>query len=140
MTDIAIYESFDGGDLIFTGNDLQTTDGITNQCYLALFGGMAYNGSWFGNAIISDEENKLTSTTEKTLREVALNSSGILAVENSVKDDLAFLSEYADIEVEVTLETVNRVLIEVTLTEPDNSSTKVKFIWDGQRNEVITQQ
>jgi hypothetical protein len=39
IADITIFESGDGGDLALINDDLATIEGLTNQVYLAWFGG-----------------------------------------------------------------------------------------------------
>lgn len=134
VTDITIYETFDGGDLYNTGSDLAAVSGLGNQAYLALFGG---ESEWFGNSHIESEENQFSSQTEITLREVVLNIQGVLSIENAVKNDLKFLKEYADISIEVILLGGAKCKIEVELKEPDKDSEKLEFIWDAQKQETI---
>jgi hypothetical protein len=45
MTDILIFETGNGGDMMLRNNDIVTVEGYENQPYLAMFGG---NGSWMG--------------------------------------------------------------------------------------------
>ena len=46
---------------------------------------------------------------------------------------------YADIEISGSIVQTNRFELLVNLIEPDQQSTKIKFIWDGTRNELIEQ-
>lgn len=150
IADIAMYESGSGGELSLTNEDLTTIQGLTNQVYLALFGGnteqstsddlneLDQRSDWWGNAYLS-EENQFNSDFERTIREVALTGEGLSRLEDAAKNDLKYLSDYADIEIEASKISLNRVQILVNLTEPDSRSTKIKFIWDGTRNELIEQ-
>jgi phage gp46-like protein len=135
MIDLMIYETGDGGDLESKSGYISTIDGLTNQLYLALFGGNL-DDSWWGN-YLQPEENKFISTFENALRNIALNSNGISILENAAKSDLAFLNKYANINVSVTLPALNRVQLLMELQEPDKVSQKIKFLWDGTKNELI---
>jgi phage gp46-like protein len=111
MNDILIYESGNGGELQLLADDLATVDGLTNQVYIALFGGG--DPAWFGNDTdgINLGQN---ATFEKTLQEVALNSNGLRSLENAAKADLSFFS---DVKVEASLLTINKLQLSVIISE-----------------------
>ena len=150
ITDLAIFESGSGGDLILKNDDLDTINGLTNQVYLALFGGnieqstsddidkLDQRGDWWGNAFLSTEY-QFNSIFEKTISEVALTGEGLSKLEDAAKSDLSYLEQYAEIEVSASVPQLNRLELIVKLTEPDNQSTQIKFIWNGTRNEIIEQ-
>lgn len=87
MTDVLIYERGTGGDILLRGNDLVQVQGYENTVYLALFGG----DSFWGNYL--NPKKPYNCQTERALRENTLNSSGRLAIENAIKNDLAFLND-----------------------------------------------
>jgi phage gp46-like protein len=144
ILDILIYETRAGGSLNVKADDLETVQGITNQVYLALFGGqveqetlpenenLEERSDWWANNFIV-EENQLNSTFERELQRVALNSAGIAKLENAARKDLEYLKAYSDIKVEGFLERPNWFRLEVTLSEPSKESTKITFIWDGTK-------
>lgn len=146
--DVTIYEEGSGGELQLLNEDLALSEGLTNQVYLALFGGnleqstspdieaLDVRQDWWGNELLN-EENQFNSTFERTLSEVALNSAGIRVLENAVKEDLSYLSAYADISIESSLIGLNRLEIFITLQEPGQDSIKIKLLWDGTREEAI---
>ena len=121
---------------------------MTNQVYLALFGGnieqdtsddlveLDERSDWWGNFFLKSE-NQFNSTFERTLKTIALNSSGLSKLENAAKEDLAFLKEYADVEIDSQITGVNKMTLFVNLVEPSNQSIKIKFVWDGTKNEII---
>jgi phage gp46-like protein len=147
--DIAIYESGTGGDLSLKNGDLETVAGLTNMVYLALFGGnllestsdelnnLDTRNDWLGNILTEDDALQFNSTFEKKLNEVALTSNGISILERAAESDLEFLKEYADIEIIGSIPAIARFELSVILTEPSNISTKIKFLWDGTKNELI---
>lgn len=90
--DPEISENGSGGTLTLLGNDLATVDGVENMMYLAMFGG----SEWWANDLLLDSEDSTMlykCRTEKTMREVALNSSGRLKIQQAAEYDLAFLAE-----------------------------------------------
>lgn len=151
ILDIEIYETGDGGDLHLENGDFHTINGLSNQVYLALFGGNTEESTseelddaedrkdWWGNEYL-DEENQFNSSFERTLMNVALTSAGISKLENAAKEDLEYLEEYADITVEGYLVQKDRFELDVILEQPDSSSTKIKFIWDGTKQEIFEQE
>lgn len=151
ITDIGIYDNGNGGEINLVNNDIQTIKGLTNQVYLALFGGNIEQSTseglseldqrydWWGNQFIPDNQ-QFNSNFERTLSQVALNSSGLKTLREAAESDLQYLSDFADITVETSIISSRRLELSVTLAEPDRQSTKVKFIWDGMRNEIIEHQ
>ena len=152
MIDLTIYESGNGGELQLLKNDLAQTDSFFNMVYLALFGGNVEASTtgneietelrldWWGNALLfaDNAELQFNSDTERTLNNITINSEGRNTIESAVKKDLLFLSNFAACDVIVSLETVDRVSIYVTLQEPDNIEEKnYQFIWDASKSELI---
>ena len=148
ITDIAIHESGTGGDFTLIGGDIETIKGITNQVYLALFGGNYEQSTsadvanqkerfdWWGNNYLAPE-NQFNSSFERTINDITLNSAGINRLVGAAKKDLQFLSDYADIEVSGSIVGINRFELQVILKEPDKKTTKIVFLWDGTKNEII---
>lgn len=135
MIDLMIYETGSGGDLESKSGYIQTIDSLTNQVYLALFGGNI-EGDWWGNSLLN-EENKMFSSFENELRNVSLNSSGIAILENAAKKDLEYLKKYADIKISGSVPGLSKFKLEVELTQPNDISEKIVFVWDGTKNELI---
>lgn len=148
IKDIKIYESGSGGEFDLLNEDLETIEGLTNQPYLALFGGNIeqstsnsilqgeLRGDWFGNLLL-DDENRFNSSFERALNNTALTSSGIRALKIIAENDLKYLKDYADITVNVYLEDISRVVVEVTMKKPDNQSLKVKLVWSFDQNKIV---
>lgn len=152
MTDLALHETGNGGDIQLQGNDLVTTGSIFNQIYMGIFGGnpaASTTGTeldteqrldWFGNGLLFQDEPEIqqNSTLERTLNEVALNSSGRLQIEEAVKADLAFLRDVAEISVETSVTDIDRIQITILVQEPDNiQEQSFIFIWDATKEEII---
>ena len=152
MTDLALHETGNGGDIQLQGNDLVTTGSIFNQIYMGLFGGnpaASTTGTeldteqrldWFGNGLLFQDEPEIqqNSTFERTLNEVALNSSGRLQIEEAANASLAFLRDVAEISVETSVTDIDRIQITILVQEPDNiQEQSFIFIWDATKEEII---
>ena len=150
MSDLKLIETFDGGDLVLNGNDLQVIDGFQNMIYLALFGGNIEQSTkefdedeerfdyWANDLLMLDSPDiQYNSETEKTLNEVALNSRGRLLIEQSVKKDLEFMQDFGNIEVNVSIIQSDRVKINVIIKEPNElNSNEFNYIWGATENEL----
>ena len=148
VRDIFIKESNDGGEFELLNDDLRTTSGFAQIVYLALFGGNVEASTveteivrlderldWFGN---KNFDLNFNSTFEAELRKNTLTSSGITILEQAAKKDLEFMQEFSNIEVEGSLIAPQRFQLIVNVIEPSGQSDKVKFIWDGQRKELLS--
>ena len=136
IEDVKIIETFDGGDLEQINDDLVTIEGLTNQVYLALFGGVSEETEWWGNNLFEDDQNKFVSSFQKKLNETVLNSSSIVDLENAAKEDLKYLEDYANIEIEASLIGLNKLQLDVILIQPDSEKEKITYIWDGTKNDI----
>ncbi len=151
MTDLALHETGDGGDIQLQGNDLVTTGSIFNQIYMGLFGGnqVPTTGTeleteqrldWWANGLLFQDEPEIqmNSNLETTFNEVALNSSGRLQIEEAVISLLAFLRDVAEISVETSVTDIDRIQITILAQEPDNIQVQeFIFIWDATKEEII---
>lgn len=143
MTDVIIYENGNGGELSLKNGDIETTDSLCNQPYLAHFGGNVEanttdneiegeeRNDWWGNTFL-DGEAQMNSNLERSLNKNALNSSGRANIEAAAVKDLEYLSEIAKTESIVSLKGVNKLLI----TDKLNQSV-VNLAWDATKNELI---
>ena len=150
IVDITIFENGSGGDLNLKNEDIETISGLTNQVYIAFFGGnieqntsddlaeLEQRKDWWGNFLLK-KENQFNSNFERTLKTIPLNSSGLIKIENAAKEDLKFLQEFGDIQINSEITGVNKMALFVNIIEPNNQSTKLKFIWDGTKQELITE-
>lgn len=151
-TDIHLFETGSGGDFAIVNNDLLMGESLYQQIYLALFGGNIQASTkpsyleseerfdYWGNTLIwKDVKTKqFNSETERTLGNVALNSSGRLSILQAVNNDLDYLKGVVDFTVEVGIESVSRISITVSFSEKTNQQDKVlQMVWDNSKNEVI---
>jgi len=151
-TDIHLFETGSGGDFAIVNNDLLMGESLYQQIYLALFGGNIQASTkpsyleseerfdYWGNSLIwKDVKTKqFNSETERTLGNVALNSSGRLSILQAVNNDLDYLKGVVDFTVEVGIESVSRISITVNFREKTNQQDKVlQMVWNNSKNEVI---
>src|SRR6478736_5246035 len=129
-TDIHLFETGSGGDFAILNNDLLMGESLYQQIYLALFGGNiqaptkpSYVESeerfdYWGNSLIwKDAKTKqFNAETERTLRNIVLNSSGRLSILQAVNNDLDYLKGVVDFTVEVGIESLSRMSITVNFS------------------------
>lgn len=154
-TDILLYESGDGGEFSIQSGDLALTESLFNQVYLALFGGNVASNTkreylpteerfdYWANSLIWVNEpiKQFNSNTERVLQEVALNSSGRLAILQAVNDDLQYLNSLLDFAAESEIISVNKIRIIVNFTAKGNQQDRVlQLVYDNAKNEIIIEQ
>lgn len=151
-TDIVLYETGSGGDFALYADDLLMGEALYQNIYLALFGGNIEASTksgyltteqrfdyWGNDLIWKDQKSKqFNSDTERTLRNVALNSQGRISIITAVNNDLSYLKGVVDFTVDVKIQSVSRVAIIITLNEKSNQQDKVlQLIFDNIKNEII---
>ena len=149
MKDPAFYETGSGGDMSLLNNDIVLSSGLFNQVYFALFGGNPKQSTtqdiitpredWWANELFLSSYPALqyNSQTERTLTEVALNSSGRAAIERAITQDLQYLQLPYTLDVSIT--STNKVEIHIKMNESMANET-YRFIWDATRSELIETQ
>lgn len=142
--DLAIYETHNGGDVSIKGNDLELTNSVFNQPFLALFGAndeeTDFNDDWWGNDLFfpEDERPKYNSRFERELDRTALNSAGLRKLESILESDLKYMDELAIITSSISLISVDTIEVSISVTEPDSLIEKsFIFVWNATRNEEI---
>ena len=148
IADLEIYENGSGGDLNLKNDDLSTIQGLTNQVYLAFFGGniegntkessseLDQRTDWWANEYLK-KEFQFNSNLERALKMIALNGAGLRVVEDAAKEDLKFLEQFAGVEISTEISSKNKLTIFVNIIEPGKQSLKIKFVWDGTKQEII---
>lgn len=149
--DLKVIESGNGGDFVKVARDLVTVYGFENMPYLAMFGGNVAASTpndrleseqafdWWGNSFLmpNDKTYQFNSETERVLNTTPLTSAGRVLIEQAVRNDLAFMKEFATVLVVVSITATDRVVIGVRLQQPDNTQKKdFIYIWDATRNEL----
>nr|WP_299067185.1 hypothetical protein [uncultured Allomuricauda sp.] len=150
--DLQLSEFGSGGDVTLAANDLILTEELLQMAYLAMFGGnkeASTKGNeleseerldWWGNSLLWSQtpQKQMNSYTEQILETVVLNSAGRLEIKRAVEKDLEFLSNIAEVTVEVSILTTDRVEIAVGLKRLSNLEEKnLQLIFDNAVNAVI---
>lgn len=146
--DLLIKDTGDGGELTYENMDLTVKDGLQNQVYLALFGGNVgfltpferrpneQNFDFWANSFL-EEGQRFDSRTEYALDNNSLSSSGRAEIEKAVKKDLGYMSDFANLSVNVTIDNPDRLSILVTVLEPANiEDREFRFIWNATKQEL----
>lgn len=149
--DLKVVETGNGGDAEKLGKDLAMVFGFENMPYLGMFGGNVQANTpseriegeqafdWWGNNVFFPEspEQQYNSNTERTLNNVSLTSGNLLTIEEAVKQDLEFMSPFADITIDVSIIGVDKVKIFIRIIEPDNLQAKEYiFLWDAVKQSL----
>jgi len=127
-TDLEIYESGNGGELVLKADDLRLQLGFSNQIYLALFG--TATDFWAAETL------PFLPDFFQTLQTTVLNTAGLGIVEDAAKAQLKFMEDFSTIEVNCSMPAIGRLIIAVTVTEPSGAAEKITYLWDGQRIET----
>lgn len=150
IVDLNIVETNDGGDCVLLSNDIQLISGLQNMPYIGMFGGNVEQSTegpkiteqtfdFWGNFLFHPTEQPIwfNSKTEKMLRDTALNSAGRQQIEEQVKNDLKFMNTFANVSVSVSLISVDKLKIYISLIEPSKlDSTELVYIWDATNAEL----
>jgi len=154
MFDLTIYETGNGGDLILGNGDFQSTGSFYNMIYLAWFGGNVkavtredeipnqQRFDYWGNKLLHPAQPgvQFNSNLEKALNDNPITSAARLLIEEAAINDLAFMAEFAKVEVSTRILDVDRLEISATILEPDVIEDKTfQFIWNATKQEVIYQ-
>jgi hypothetical protein len=151
--DLRIIETGNGGDAVFNGIDLEITEGFGNMPYLGFCGGNVeestreYNTGeqrfdWWGNNLLYPNQSGLqfNSDFERLLNNTSLTSSARVIIEQTLKSDLSFMSDFSSVTIESSIVSVDRIELKIKIIEPTNiESNEFVYIWDSTRNELIVQ-
>lgn len=152
--DLHIFESGSGGEMKILNGDLMLSETLFQTIYLSMFGGNVEENTtgdidqakerndWWGNQLFypNDESKWFNSNTERTLLETTLNSQGRQKIEEAIKNDLNFLSDVVEIEVNVSVESLDVLKISIFINEFQNQQDRVlEMVWNNAKNELIIQ-
>lgn len=152
--DIQLFENGSGGEMIIDNQDLSMTETLFQTIYLALFGGNVEANTtgnessgddrfdWWGNSLLFSNirSKQFNSNTERALNNTTLNSRGRSVIETAVLSDLRFLNKVADIDVDVSILSTDKVEITIFLKQAQNiAENQLQFVWSNARNQVIIQ-
>lgn len=151
-TDIALFESGGSGDFSIVNDDLLMGESLYQQIYLALFGGnleastkQVYTDKeerfdYWGNSLIWNDVKSIqfNSETERAIQNNALNSSGRLAIIQAINLDLGYLSSIITFEVDVSINSSNKLSIIVNFTEKTNQQERaLVLLYENAKKELI---
>lgn len=130
ISDLKIYETGDGGDLLLVNNDIATIEDLSNQPYLAMFGGnveantepdaesdeFSENLDWWGNNLFfpQDSVSQFNSDTERALENNTLTSKGRVVIEQAAISDTKFLNPK---DVQAVIPDNDKIMITVQVFE-----------------------
>lgn len=151
-TDIALFESGGSGDFSIVNDDLLMGESLYQQIYLALFGGnleastkQVYTDKeerfdYWGNSLIWNDVKSIqfNSETERAIQNNALNSSGRLAIIQAINLDLGYLSSIITFQVDVSINSSNKLSIIVNFTEKTNQQERtLVLLYENAKKELI---
>lgn len=152
MKDFGLYETGNGGDISILNKDIEVVSSLSNQVYIALFGGnvgyITRNDfqnqerlDFWGNSLFykNNYKKQFNSYTEYFLNNSVINSLFRSKLIEYVQKDLDFLDAVFVTEVDVFIST-NRITISVDIKEKDNTLVKnIEIVWDTFKSQVIEQ-
>lgn len=151
-TDIGLHETGSGGDFSLLNDDLLVSESLYQQIYLALFGGNVEASTkttylpteqrydyWANSLIWSDAKTRqFNSETERTIKSVALNSSGRVAINAAIERDLEYLKDVISFTVVTSITSLTSVSLSISFTEKGNQESKsMDLVYNNLKNEVI---
>lgn len=144
LKDLLIWNNSGSGD-IFISSDVSLGETLCNLAYICMFGGNVEESTkgnekkneirkdWWANSLIFKyfPIQQFNSETEKTLRNVALNSQGRVKILQSIKNDLKPLKNYADFDAEVYILSSFKVNINIYIKKGNNKENLMSILWDN---------
>jgi len=148
--DLQLIETDSGGDIVFNGSDLEVINGFQNLPYLGMYGGNVKESTkeylqneerfdFWGNNLLMPRNSSIqfNSNIERLLNGVVITSSSRIQIEETVREDLSFMDEFADVEVNVFLESTEKLNIYIKITELNRQqSQNFVYIWDATKKEL----
>ena len=143
--DLKLKFDVNGTDCEYENGDIVCHSELFNQSLLAHFGGNIegstqdeyaegeHHTDFWGNIFLKANE-QFNSTFEKTIREIAINSSGRVEAETAAKLDLEYLTKIAKCESVVSVTGINKIELTDTITDANNA--KYTYIWNNAKNEI----
>lgn len=153
--DISLFEEGSGGDFAVVNNDLLIGESLFQQMFLAMFGGNVEESTkqfyleneerfdYWGNTLIWKETKtkQFNSETERTIKNVVLNSSGRIRILQAIQTDLEYLQPTANITADVQILDRSQIRIIINLQEKTNQQDKLmQILYDNAKGEVIIEE
>jgi phage gp46-like protein len=130
--DFKLYEHGDGGELNLIGGDIEPEKGLSNAIYLSLFAGDNWHNVF--------EESKTTDDFETSLFNLLTATNNLKSIETLANEALNWLMEDGiaeSIETRATASNNGHINLNITITEPNNTTRKYEVIWKNQRLQLL---
>ena len=150
--DILLYENGSGGEMRIFQNDLATTNSLSQSVYLALFGGNVeantrgdelqeeLRDDYFGNIFLPKNE-QFNSNTERVLSNTALDTKGLIKIEEAVKSDLSFLKDKYSFEIILSLPKIDALKIEIRVSLKNTKEQSFfSMLYNKLKSELVVEQ
>lgn len=153
--DISLFESGNGGDFAVVNNDLLMGESLFQQVYLSLFGGNVEENTkqfyleneerfdYWGNSLLWNDikTKQFNSETERTIKNVVLNSAGRVSILQAIEKDIEYLKPVANLSAEVEILDRSQIRIIITLTDKTNQQDKLlQILYNNAKGEVIIEE
>lgn len=153
--DISLFESGSGGDFAVVNNDLLMGESLFQQVYLSLFGGNVEESTkqfyleneerfdYWGNSLLWNDikTKQFNSETERTIKNVVLNSAGRVSILQAIEKDIEYLKPVANLSAEVEILDRSQIRIIITLTDKTNQQDKLlQILYNNAKGEVIIEE
>jgi len=123
MTDVAMTNTPDGGEITVTAGTIAMDPGLFNAVYLSLWGGneqdsglpIDSNREWWANKIEANVDRKYRSQTQYLLRSIAATPGNLIKIEDAVAADLEWMKKELKAQFTITcsIPGFNRILITI---------------------------
>lgn len=117
--DVLLFQTVDDGNISIENGITQMTGGLETAVYLSLFA----PEDWYGNDTIDDINEEMRARTESIIRNKPQTSKNYQLLDQAIQLDLKWLTDqnHADkIETSVSAAALNRVNINITITQDSN--------------------
>jgi len=126
MTDVALRNTDDGGEITMENGLLVMDDGLYVAVYLSLFGGNVDDSGadgdkpkqWWGNLSEAEPENTYRSETQAALNSLPLVPASLRQIQDAIGRDLAWMvpDEVEAVDATVTMPALNTVKMTIELS------------------------
>lgn len=150
MLNNTLFEDGNGGQLVLRNNEIVQTRSLATLAYILMFGGNIESETqkenspgelkfdWWGNDPNKPSSTWINSRTERVLRGVDISSSSRFTIQRAVESDVKSLNKYGEVSVIVSFVSLNKISIEITISEPNiKKDNRLTLVWDATRNEII---
>lgn len=130
--DVRLFQTDDGGDILFEAGTVAMDGGLETMVYLSLFGGNDTDAggddkefTWWGNLAETDPAFQYRGETQKLLLALVISPQNLLRVEEAAGRDLAWMvtkGAASSVRVGASVQGLNQITIEVTIVAEGDES------------------